>query len=132
MLHAFTSSHGGGCNGCRFFVCFWMNGWACNKSLIFKSRLVWEFRWSVHLVYIWFHLNKKIPLYNTEKNSSFVDMFWNKIYKLFYKNKILTVFIDEDSLPVINSWNIIMRSTANGLNCILKLKNDICFFCFSV
>ena len=87
MLHAFTSSHGGGCNGCRFFVCFWKNRWACNKSLILKSRLVWEFRWSIHLVYIWFHHGRKKRLYNTEKNSSFVDVFWKKIYKLFYKNK---------------------------------------------
>ena len=30
---------------------------------------------------------QKIPLYNTEKNSSFVDVFCKKIYNLFYKNK---------------------------------------------
>ena len=30
---------------------------------------------------------QKIPLYNTEKNSSFVDVFLEKIYKLFSRKK---------------------------------------------
>ena len=44
------------------------------------------FRNSLHLVYIWF-CYKKIPLYNTEKNSSFVDVFLEKIYKLFSRKR---------------------------------------------
>ena len=32
-------------------------------------------------------LRRKIPLYNTEKNSGFVDVFWEKIYKLFSRKK---------------------------------------------
>lgn len=45
------------------------------------------FQNSLHLVYIWFYY-KKIPLYNTEKNSSFVDVFLEKIYKLFYAKEV--------------------------------------------
>ena len=45
-------------------------------------------------------MEEKIPLYNTEKKLGFVDVFWKKIYKLFYKNKNPHRFIDEDSLPV--------------------------------
>ena len=30
---------------------------------------------------------QKTPLYNTKKNSGFVDVFWEKIYKLFSRKK---------------------------------------------
>ena len=40
----------------------------------------------LHLISPW----QKIPLYNTEKKSNFVDVFWKKIYKLFSRKRGLT------------------------------------------
>ena len=45
------------------------------------------FQNSLHLVYICFHHSKKIPLYNTEKNSSFVDVFSEKIINYFHAKR---------------------------------------------
>ncbi len=49
------------------------------------------FQNSLHLVYICFRHNKKIPLYNTEKNSSFVDVFLEKIFDLVLKFTRLSI-----------------------------------------
>ena len=62
-----------------------------------------------------------MPLYNTEKNSSFVDVFWKKIYKLFYKNK--TEIVNEQ---VIYKWE---KGTTYGENfrrLCLKFYLSIC------
>ena len=81
------------------------------------------FQNSLHLVYIWFHHNKRIPLYNTEKNSSFVDVFWKKIYNLFYKNKnphrIKQEFVH--NLDFIEYYYQILYNKMNCFNLILLI-----------
>ena len=55
---------------------------------------------SLHLVYISFHDSKKYPSIIRWKIQVLLMCFERKFTNYFIKTKILTVFIDEDSLPV--------------------------------
>lgn len=63
---------------------------------------------------------KKIPLYNTEKNSSFVDVFSKKIYKLFSRKKRFAPFIRQTS-----SFILFIHQKCKGSHRKTK-RNHIC------
>jgi len=63
------------------------------------------FQNSLHLVYISFH-HRKIPLYNTEKNLSFVDVFLEKIINYFNAKRGSPQIVGRTSLILATYRNL--------------------------
>ena len=84
------------------------------------------FQNSLHLVYISFHHSKKIPLYNTEKNSSFVDVFLEKIFDLVLK--ITHLLLYQETYILENSTKVTaLLSTDNGVAFIVKTSEGVIY-----